>query len=171
MLLAAVGVYDAGARPIEDQRMSPINAHSNPYASRILDQHRLIDEHVKRVRNDLAYMAAKLPTASEIQLITEGLKNLKAFLAQHFMEEEGGGYLRQAIASNPKIAPDVKRLEREHPALMNRLDSLINTLDALVDTVRVASSVAGAFNAFSDALAIHESLENHVLEKGYNTTF
>lgn len=91
------------------------------------------------------------------------LHHLQDDLAKHFREEEAGGCIEEAACRCPSLTHEVSIIERQHLELKTQLA-------ALITAVEQADSVSSAdFEKFTQALDEHEELENHVLQRGFNT--
>jgi len=56
------------------------------------------------------------------------VQELRNLLAEHFAEEETGGYLSAALAAAPKFERQAATLGGQHPQFLERLDHLIARL-------------------------------------------
>jgi hemerythrin-like domain-containing protein len=92
------------------------------------------------------------------------LQDLQRMLVAHFVEEEEGGCLEEAVVRCPQLGPQRTALEAEHGQLKQQLENL-------VEHVRHphvgAPHVRTAYRAFADQLRAHEAGESEVLERAF----
>ena len=95
------------------------------------------------------------------------LRDLRGTLQHHFAEEEEGGCLDEAVSFQPHLAPDVKRIEAEHPQLLAEIDRLIAQVEDGGKTPAQHLALTTAFDELCRELHTHEAAENEVLRRGF----
>jgi hypothetical protein len=133
------------------------------YIVHLRAEHRRLHECLRRIQRDWAARQSALG----IGVVLEDMKALRAELAHHFAEEESGGCLEEAIARQPRLAPEADRLERQHVELLGHLDRLVEQMNAAAQTGRRADDAKSAFGHFAHELRRHEHAENRLLKQGF----
>ncbi len=98
------------------------------------------------------------------------LRDVRAELQCHFAEEEGGGCLDEAVSFRPQLAPELKRIEVQHPRLLAELDRLIAQTADYNGTVQDRMLVERGFDELCRELHAHEAAENEVLRQGFGAS-
>lgn len=101
--------------------------------------------------------------------VVQVLRDLRATLHCHFLEEEGGGCLDEAVSFQPHLSADVKRIEAEHPRLLAEVDRLIAQAKDGGTTPAEHLALTNAFDELCRELHTHEAAENEVLRRGFGT--
>ncbi len=104
-----------------------------------------------------------VPGANIIQL----LGGVRQELAHHFAQEEGGGCLEEAVSRCPSLSDEARRIEAEHPRLLEGIDRLIAQAQDADRSVQGRIQVAREFDELCAQLDAHEGAENALLRKGF----
>jgi iron-sulfur cluster repair protein YtfE (RIC family) len=121
-----------------------------------------------------AFTAAGPPTPERRAEICESLHMLRDHLGDHFMQEEQGGFLEEAMTRVPRLSSAVRSIVAQHPALLAELDRVIDQLTIVEKSgagpaeAKSWSAAVHAFEAFAAHMAAHERSENAVVQEGYN---
>jgi hypothetical protein len=126
--------------------------------------HRAVAEALRAIES--RFMGSSEPFTREAHLRSD-LDALRDRLEWHFREEEQGGCLEEAVSRRPSLAAEVRRLEQEHPVLLNELRRVIDRL-AAKRPEEPLDAVKSELDAFARRLREHEESEDRVLEKGLN---
>ena len=98
------------------------------------------------------------------------LRDVRAELQCHFAEEEGGGCLDEAVSFRPQLAPELKRIESQHPRLLAELDRLIAQAADYNGTMQDRMALETGFDELCRDLHAHEAAENEVLRQGFGAS-
>jgi iron-sulfur cluster repair protein YtfE (RIC family) len=101
--------------------------------------------------------------------VIQVLRQVRNELARHFMEEESGDYLHDAVARWPSLLADVRQIEAEHPQLLAGVDRLIALAKDCDQSVQERVALAREFDELCRHLGAHEAAENAVLRKEVGT--
>lgn len=127
--------------------------------------------HLLVQHRDLHMLVQGVREALEPPRQTGGLRAavvaLREHLAEHFAQEERGGFMEEAISRMPRLSTAVAHVLRDHPQLLAELDHLIECLP-VSDSASAWATTAGDFSAFAAHLSAHERNENAVVQEGYN---
>jgi hypothetical protein len=97
------------------------------------------------------------------------LKLLGDDLRRHFVEEEEGGCLEEAVSRCPSVAPQADALQGQHAALLNSLDQMIAGLSS--NSPRAAADgFSSQLKRFCQDLLAHEAAENQVMRQAFGIT-
>jgi hypothetical protein len=108
------------------------------------------------------------PTAAAVQEVGESLRGLRDHLAEHFSQEERGGFLEESVARMPRLGAAVAAIMRQHPVLLAELDTIIARLSSSGGEAGSWRQAADDFEAFATHMLAHERSENAVVQEGYN---
>jgi hypothetical protein len=130
------------------------------YVEHLRSEHKQIHQALVAVERDLG---AADPQCDSLRM-RDSLQRLNETLAEHFAEEEQGGCLEEAICYDPRLSPDVARIEKEHPDILKLLDRLIGrSAECHTPDFHVS------FRQFAQTLHAHESAENRILHTAFGT--
>ena len=146
--------------------MSTIDRPDPVILGHILAQHSELHCQIVAARNALSPEAA--PDAAGIAAAREALAVLRGHLADHFSQEERGGFLEESIARMPRLSRAVQAVIDEHPRLLAALDRLCDLLAGPVVAAADWRRAGQEFDAFAALLLAHERHENAVVQEGYN---
>ncbi|QDU92634.1 hemerythrin domain-containing protein [Lignipirellula cremea] len=130
-------------------------------------QHRSINDRLLRLENEripsLEALVGRPPS-----LLLEDLQELRTELVQHFQQEEEGGCLEEALSRCPSLCEEVRRIEGEHPQLLQDLDQIMDSTQKQWDCEE-ASRVKEAFQNLAHRIRAHEAAESRILIQGFGT--
>jgi hemerythrin len=93
------------------------------------------------------------------------LRQVREELARHFAQEEADGFLNKAAACSPELAAEVRRIEHEHPRLLETADALIAQAMDSDQSVQKRVALELAFDDLRYDLDSHEAAENALLRQ------
>jgi hypothetical protein len=99
--------------------------------------------------------------------VVKVLRQVKDELAHHFTEEEGGGCLDEAVSHCPSLSAESRRIEAEHPQLLEGVDRLIAQALDSDQSVQKRIELDVGFGDLRRQLDAHEAAENALLRKGF----
>lgn len=146
--------------------MASIDRSDPVILGHLLAEHRDLFRLMQSVRS--AFATADPPTPACRAEVLASLRELRAHLAEHFMQEEQGGFLEEAVTRVPRLSPAVRSILAQHPPLLAELDHLIQDLDPVTNGAEAWRRADHAFETFSAHMAAHERSENAVVQEGYN---
>ncbi len=104
---------------------------TNELASRIREEHAKVQELADRIREQTA-VVPRTHLDGWIKEVRGGFEHFRAHMVKHMALEEREGYLTGVVERRPGLAPEVRRLEREHQELiriMERIHVCVTELD------------------------------------------
>jgi hypothetical protein len=137
------------------------------YVDHLVAEHRRLDQ---LIRATLATLPSWEETNVEAWLprMVEGLTAIRQEIAHHFLEEEQGGCLEEAVAYCPSLSDEVIHIEAEHPTLLADLDELIERARSLKEpTTRDGHVLGQELRAIARKLRAHEAHENRIVGRGF----
>jgi hypothetical protein len=146
--------------------MSSIDRSDPVILSHVLAEHRDLFHLMSSAR--AAFAASAPPTAERRLGVLESLRGLRAHLAEHFLQEEQGGFLEEAVTRVPRLSAAVREIVGQHPRLLAQLDAVIERLAVEPFTGSSWDAAADGFTRFATQMAAHERSENAVVQEGYN---
>ena len=146
--------------------MASIDRSDPVILGHVLAEHRDLFNLMHCVRS--AFATAESPTPECRAEVLASLRHLRDHLAEHFVREEQGGYLEEAVTRVPRLSAATRSILSQHPALLAELDRLITDLDPAANGAEAWRRADHAFEAFSAHMAAHERSENAVVQEGYN---
>lgn len=117
---------------------------------------------------ETVFAASGPPTPERRAAALESLHMLRDHLADHFTQEERGGFLEEAMTRVPRLSAAVRSIVAQHPALLAELDRVIEELGIVTAGADSWPRAAHAFDAFATHMSAHERSENAVVQDGYN---
>ena len=146
--------------------MASIDRSDPAILGHVLAEHRDLFNLMHSVRS--AFAATGSPTPERRAAVLASLRDLRDHLADHFVQEERGGFLEEAVTRVPRLSTAMRSILAQHPELLAELDHLIEDLDPVADGAQAWLRAAHAFDGFSTHMAAHERSENAVVQEGYN---
>jgi hypothetical protein len=141
-----------------------------PYIEHLAAEHRRVHKMLREAHSAIVWSGGPDRDTSSEDLVKK-LRHVRQELEHHFAQEEAGGCMDEAVSRCPRLSAEVKRIEAEHPDMLNELDRLI--AQALDATASVASRLAieRGFDDLYHQLLAHEAAENAVLREGFGVNF
>jgi iron-sulfur cluster repair protein YtfE (RIC family) len=146
--------------------MASIDRSDPVILAHLLAEHRDLFHLMQSVRS--AFATDDSPTSERRAEVLASLHDLRDHLAEHFVQEETGGFLEEAVTRVPRLSAAARSIVTQHPALLAELDHLITDLDPVANGAEAWHRADHAFEAFSAHMAAHERSENAVVQEGYN---
>ena len=102
------------------------------------------------------------------QRIAAALSALRDHLAEHFRQEETGGFIEESLARLPRLAAEARQVLSEHPDLLAEADRLIEQSSRGDIPATGWTTLCHDVDQFASRLLDHERRENNVVQQGYN---
>jgi hypothetical protein len=93
------------------------------------------------------------------------LRQVREELARHFANEEADRFLKNAASCSPELAVEARRIEDEHPRLLESADALIAQALDSDQSVQKRVALELAFDELRHHLDSHEMAENALLRQ------
>jgi iron-sulfur cluster repair protein YtfE (RIC family) len=93
------------------------------------------------------------------------LESLERFLVEHFAQEEGRGYLDEALKAAPRYNNQAERLRREHGELMSEIRTICELAESAATSPDRWAEVYRAYDAFAEQLQMHDEAENEIMTR------
>jgi hypothetical protein len=139
---------------------------SQCYVQHLVAEHRRLHRMLRSARAAMVASAAPDHDATCADIVRV-LRQVRTELEHHFAQEESGGCLDEAASRVPGLSGEAKRIELEHPRLLENADRLIaQAMDCDQSLVNRLSLERG-FDELCRQLDAHEGAENAVLRKGF----
>jgi len=103
-------------------------------------------------------------TAADIVRV---LRQVRGELEHHFAQEESGGCLDEVVSRCPGLSVEAKRIELEHPQLLQNVDRLIAQARDCDQSLENRLALERGFDDLCRQLDAHEGAENALLRKGF----
>ena len=107
------------------------------------------------------------PRSSDYATIRKQLTSLREQLAEHFTDEEQGGYLHQALSAAPRLRQQAAELAGQHKCFLECLDRLSNNLRA--EEAESWKEARSDFGQLVIDLQKHEGAENMLLQDAFTS--
>jgi hemerythrin len=136
------------------------------FVDHLIAEHRRLHRMLRVARNAIMPLGAatgSVPSADMVKLLSE----VRQELEHHFAEEEGGGCLEEAVSRCPSLSDEARRIEAEHPRLLQSIDGLIAQAQDSDQSVPGRIEVARQFDELCAQLEAHEGAENALLRKAF----
>jgi hypothetical protein len=148
--------------------MNHTNHGINPYLEQALAEHHELHRSVEEIISLLDNTAAANANGALAERAIYRIDSLAEKLQQHFAQEEEGGYLEEAIARLPSLAPQAAVLQRQHAEFTRVAAGLLSDAKAATTPAACWAALQTGFKAFSKKLLAHEAAENSLLQRAYN---
>jgi len=136
------------------------------YVEHLLAEHRRIHRMLRQARAAIVACGGPDRDATGLDVVRV-LRQVRAELAHHFTQEEGGGCLDEAVSRCPSLSAECRRIEAEHPQLLVNLDRLIAQALDCDQSVETLVTLGREFDDLCRQLDAHEAAENALLRKGF----
>jgi iron-sulfur cluster repair protein YtfE (RIC family) len=148
--------------------MTPIDRPDPVIMGHILAEHRELFEQLTALRTMLATESP--PGCERLRELVRAIATLRVHLADHFRQEEMGGFLEEAVARMPRLGSAATDVLGQHPQLLADLDALVAQFGNVDDApcAEAWRQTHLAFEAFMRHMQAHERAENAVVQQGYN---
>lgn len=148
--------------------MNHVNEGVNPFLEQALAEHHDLHRTVEEIGSLLDSVPASEAGAALAAQALRRVDDLRGKLRQHFAQEEEGGYLEEAIARLPSLAPQAAVLQKQHAEFMQLADRLVGDARAAATPADVWRVLHDGFKTYSKKLLAHEAAENSLLQRAYN---
>lgn len=95
------------------------------------------------------------------------LRQLERLLPEHFLYEEAGGYLAEALAAAPRLTRRAQRLRSEHSGFSMRLAALANRAREAGESPGSWKALGTGVRKFTYELRHHEMEENCLIQDAF----
>lgn len=132
---------------------------------RLLAEHRELSRRIEEVRRwwDEADEFG-LPKFGEMG---DRVQQVRKLLAQHFADEERGGFLAPVLQIAPHFTRQAEELQRQHPHLLNLLDDFVARLEAAEPPFSGWQEARREFEEILAELRQHEAGENAIAHSAF----
>lgn len=138
----------------------------NPFFQQAVTEHRELHEVFEHLRTYLN--STEQPTSERLDEALRQLSELRARLAQHFAQEEKGGYLEEAIIRLPRIQPQAAILQRQHGEFLESANQLLRDARLQQTVAECWRSLRDGYGLLLKRLEAHEAAENKLLQTAFN---
>ncbi len=132
--------------------------------SRVHRRHLEIVKHLRDLEAHLARMSGPSHPGEVRNHIAGRLSQLQSELAEHFAEEERGGFVPHAAALAPRLTLRARRVLSQHDLLRVELSKVVSTL---ARGTADWGQVREGFEAFTALLLEHEERENELINEAH----
>lgn len=139
------------------------------YVDHLIAEHRRLHRMLRSAHSAMIHASGPDHDATTADIIRV-LRQVRDELAHHFTEEEGGGCLEEAVSHCPSLSTDSRRLQAEHPQLLESIDRLIAQAMDCDQSVQNRIELERGFDELCSQLNAHEAAENVLLRKGFGAT-
>ena len=140
----------------------------HPFYVQALNEHARLHEAVEQLRQTLKTCAGEKPCEATLCDMRARLQDLRADLAQHFQQEEAGGYLEEAVTRVPQLTPQAQQLQRQHAEFLGLADTMIDDINCVETRPGAWTKLFDDFDLFAKKLLAHEQAENVLLGRAFN---
>ncbi len=130
--------------------------------SRVLKEHRELQELLERIDEALAAKTASIEAVGQL------LGELGDRLVRHFSAEEEGGYFSEALLHAPQLVARANDLMAQHPKMCSRARDLLVELEPGKPAKDWWQETRERYDAFRAELVQHERGENRLIQEAYN---
>lgn len=144
-----------------------INAESEAYFAYITHlrgEHRQLKTCLEDVEQAWKGLRRTRSLSRGLDELISSLGGLRAVLAHHLTEEEGGGCVEEAVAHAPQLSHEVTELEHQDPGMLEQLDELI---DQLRLTTRSVRKLEKDYRRLAKQISDHAAAESRIVEKSF----
>jgi hemerythrin len=136
-------------------------ADCGAFLERFQHEHHELNRALIEIRNELVRLDAGHDNDVVLRHVSQRLNTLASDLGRHFAEEEECGCVAEVLARCPSLAPQVRAMQIEHPALL----AAVNALAASVaGQIAAHEKLPQDFEAFARRLKSHQATENRLLQ-------
>jgi len=136
------------------------------YVDHLIAEHRRLHRMLRSARSAMIHASSPDHDATTADIVRM-LRQVRDELAHHFAEEEEGGCLDEAVSHCPTLSADSRRIEAEHPQLLESIDRLIAQAMDCDQSMEQRIELERGFDELCSQLNAHEAAENILLRKGF----
>jgi len=92
---------------------------------------------------------------------------VEKMLEAHFAHEEAGGYMADVVSRAPHLQPTVRRLELQHPMLLEKATKLNMLARSGVESPPWWRELRNEFDSLRQELLDHERQENMLVQEAF----
>ncbi|HJT35582.1 MAG TPA: hemerythrin domain-containing protein [Pirellulales bacterium] len=137
------------------------------FAAAFQAEHHEMSELVQRLRQVLGGNRAWSPQAAREAV--EAIASLQAHLKHHFMVEEAGGYLEEALIIAPRFSDLAAKLLAEHPVLLARTSETTALARRAAAEPVLLEALKKQVTELLGNLVAHETAENRIIQQALNS--
>ncbi len=97
------------------------------------------------------------------------VEELHGLLAEHFAEEENGGYLAQALAIAPQFTKEAGELQKQHGEVLDAINDFSRRLEMSEPPFDSWQQARDEFEGIIADLRQHERAENEIVQSAFET--
>jgi hypothetical protein len=136
------------------------------YVEHLIAEHRRLHRMLRGARAAMIASAGPDREASGAD-VARVLRQVRDELEHHFAQEESGGCLDEAVSLCPSLSAEARRIEAEHPQLLDHVDRLISQALDADQSVQKQVALGREFDELCRQLEAHEAAENILLRRGF----
>jgi ABC-type transporter Mla subunit MlaD len=141
------------------------NSQTNSSSHTFLEEHQILARRIAELRQWWSELdALGVRKFGETAFRIEELRDL---LAEHFAEEEQGGYLSAALASAPEFTGQAADLLQQHARFLDRLDKLIAVIRESESASDYWRTARNDLEQLLADLRRHEQSENALVQAAF----
>ena len=133
-------------------------------AQHIIAEHRRLHRLMTRAHAAITEYNGPDQDATRADVVSV-LQQVRQELARHFAQEEADGFLKKAASCSPELWKEARRIEDEHPQLLESANALIAQAMDSDQSVQKRVALELAFDALRHHLESHELAENALLRQ------
>jgi iron-sulfur cluster repair protein YtfE (RIC family) len=141
---------------------------ANPFYVQAVAEHRELHAAVERIHKLLTDRPDGDATPEHVAEATRDIRELRDKLAQHFAQEEEGGYLEEAVGRFPQVALQAETLQRQHGTLLKLANLMLADAETGDKAPAVWRKLQADYDPFAKRLHAHEAAENVLLQRAFN---
>ncbi|UUO06533.1 hemerythrin domain-containing protein [Blastopirellula sp. J2-11] len=130
-----------------------------------LDFHALVMEH-DLLRDILGVLSADDNGRTDWNSLPAMFDELYDRLNEHFLAEEHGGYMNDALRRAPHLAEEAARLAGEHPMFLVEIQECRK--EAEDQSAPYSADLRGRFRKFTERYFHHEHHENSLVQRAFD---
>jgi len=142
------------------------NEECRCYVEHLIAEHRRIHRMLRLARTTIVASGGPDGDATGAD-VARVLRQVRGELEHHFAQEESGGCLDEVVSRCPSLSAEARRIEAEHPQLLDSVDRLIAQAMDGDQSVEKRVALWRGFDELCRQLDAHETAENAMLRKGF----
>jgi len=132
---------------------------------KLLAEHRQLYQQIEEIRT-WWHEADELGTPKFGEM-ADYVQRIRDLLAQHFADEEEGGYLAGVLEAAPRFTPQAEELVEQHPQMLSRLDDFIARLRVREPPFKSWQEAHNEFEDILETLRAHDAAENEIAQAAF----